>query len=304
MNNLDRFLEVQERIFPLLEDADPDSLGAARAAFISPFVELQLAFAEALYDLGSLPDAESVRTRFSDLARWFATRLLRIAQRANELDPSCDEKARAISVCIQETAVASVLLLEFEDADVLPHGLEAVFAEVRDDPLEPRNEELLRSLGIPPARLAAFFHVLDRPPRRGNVPHWKVIAERDPGGFRDKWLPASVSWCMKDFDERTCLPPIDRERGDVETLEAAGEADAEANANIEAFAASSEARKAVETLAAKAGLSPREHEVFYRHCLLRERLVDIAADLGVAPETVRTHKFRARRKLRGEQPEF
>ena len=68
-------------------------------------------------------------------------------------------------------------------------------------------------------------------------------------------------------------------------------------ADIEASAASGEDREALESLASNAGLSPRERDVVYRHKLLRQKLVDIAADLGVAPETVRTFYFRAKKKL-------
>jgi RNA polymerase sigma factor (sigma-70 family) len=299
MNNLDRFLEVRDRVFPLLEGVDPGSLGRAKDALILPYVSVQLAFSEKLCNLGSLPDSESVRSRFCGLVHWFVPWLVRIAERAKELEPHCGENVRAISACIQETAVASILLLEIDDVDFLPDGMESVFAELRDEPFAPQNAEYLRTLGVPPdpGRIAALFHVLDRPPRKGDISRWKVIAERDPAGFRDRWLASSAWRCMKDFEQRSRLPAVDRDRGDIETFEAVSQANADTSADTEVVAASDEDRKALDSLASNAGLSPREREVVYRRHLLGQRFVDIAAELGVAPGTVRSTNFRAKKKL-------
>ncbi len=282
------------RVARLIGELSPLGLGEARP-LIEPFIDLQVEFYEELFYLGAQPNREAVSTRYNGLISSYREVMGALGAMADRFALAAqDPQVRGLAAAIA-SAADSASRLPGDPPPALPPGMEDVFAEVRENPYGRETVEFLRSLGISPKAetLAALLHLLARPPRRSETPRWKVVASRDPRGFRERWLRSAVWGCSKDFRERPCLPtPREPE---AEALAAAAECEGEVRGNIEALLA--EAGFAdLDALLAAANLSPSELEVARRH-LGGEQLVTIGGSRGNADSTPRVLWLRARRKL-------
>lgn len=285
--------QIADEVLECLDELDTDRLQGAVREYVSYFVGVQVAFLEELSDLHMQPDAESVITEFERLVELYE----RCMARKGALLAVEDGAVRELLVKITSAADSASQMREC-GAEDLPPGLQPVFDEMRKDPLVGENAELLRSLAITPnpRNVGALIHVLDRAPRKGPESRWKQVARDDPRGFRQRWLGRAVFGCVRDFEHRPVLPSHKGERTDVETLSAAAER--HDHRDVEAITIEDQEVERIETLLSTIGLSPRERVVAVNHVVKGRRLVQIAADLGIAPSTARVHWGRAKKKLR------